>query len=177
MKNVIVIFLIFALILASSCKNQEPNEKIQSPLPVHEAGEKTKTLGINIEPDQGSYIFNSHDESSGVVLKSITVNKGICDKKYHYPDLPVFKMGDPCLVISGQIQNMHTENSHIAMYARGYDEAGEQVAWTLDAAHITGQIGIYLEYEETGEFTLHLNPAENISKIGIYTSNYAFPPP
>ena len=63
------------------------------------------------------------------------------------------------------------------MYAEGYDEAGKQIAWTLDADHIAGQIGLYLGYGETGEFTLHLNLSDGIRTIRIYANNYNVAPP
>ena len=63
------------------------------------------------------------------------------------------------------------------MSATGYDKAGEMVAWTLDAAHIAGAIGLHLEYEETGEFILHLSISESISTIRIYADNYSVTPP
>jgi hypothetical protein len=134
---------------------------------------------ITIQPEPGSYLRNAFDEPSGVILKDIQIKTDVCDKEYFSPWYPshTVKKGDPCLVVSGHIQNMHEENSEIAMYAEGYDISGEQVAWTLDAAHIAGQIGLHLEYEETGEFTLHLNLSENTSTIRIYANNYSAVPP
>ncbi len=134
---------------------------------------------INIQPEPDSYLHNAFDEPSGVILKGVQVEADICDKEYFSPWYPsrTVKKGDPCLVVSGHIQNMHRENSEIAMYAEGYDTSGEQVAWTLDADHISGQIGLHLEYEETGEFTLHLNLSENTSTIRIYANNYSVTPP
>ena len=132
---------------------------------------------IKVEPALGNYLCNAFDESSPVILKDVMVGSSVCDRKYTRPPLPIVNVGDPCLVVSGQIQNMHQENSEIAMYAEGYNASGEQVAWTLDAAHIVGQIGLHLEYEETGEFTLHLNLSENTSTIQIYANNYSDTPP
>jgi len=133
---------------------------------------------IKVEPSPGSYL-SSGDELSGVILKDVQIRVDACDKEYFSPWYPshTVKKGDPCLVVSGHIQNMHQENSEIAMYAEGYDKSGEQVAWTLDAAHIAGQIGLHLEYEETGEFTLHLNLSESTSTIRIYANNYSVTPP
>ena len=86
-------------------------------------------------------------------------------------------IGDPILIVSGSIQNNHQENKEIMMYADGYDKAGKQVAWTLDASSIAGQIGLHLETGETGTFTLHLNFAENIKSIRIFGNNYSQIPP
>lgn len=174
MKTTILILLVGVLLLAGACRSTINGEETQSAVP-----DSTTGAEIKVEPMPGSYLSNSHNESSGVVLKDVQIKTDICDKEYFSPWYPshTVKRGDPCLVVSGHIQNMHEENSEIAMYAEGYDEAGEQVAWTLDAAHIAGQIGLHLEYEETGEFTLHLNLSEDIRTIRIFANNYSVTPP
>lgn len=63
------------------------------------------------------------------------------------------------------------------MWAGGYDKTGKQVAWTLDAAHLPGHIGLHLENDEVGQFTLHLNMADNIKSIRIFANNYPITPP
>jgi hypothetical protein len=138
-----------------------------------------EVTSITIQPEPGSYLRNALDEPSGVILKNVQIKTDVCDKEYFSPWYPshTVKRGEPCLVVSGHIQNMLEENSEIAMYAEGYDTSGKQVAWTLDADHISGQIGLHLEYEETAEFTLHLNVSENTSTIRIYANNYSVTPP
>lgn len=174
MKTTILILLVTVLLLAGACKSTENKEGTQSAIP-----DSTTGAEIKVEPAPGSYLRNAFDEPSGVILKDVQIKSGICDEEYFSPWYPshVVKKGDPCLVVSGHIQNMHEENSEIAMYAEGYNKAGEQVAWTLDAAHIAGQIGLHLEYEETGEFTLHLNLSEDIRTIQIFANNYSVTPP
>jgi hypothetical protein len=134
---------------------------------------------ISVSPSPGAYLTNSESVSSGVLLLDVQVNPGISGKQYISPWYPAHKVnaGDSVLVVSGSIQNKHRENKEIAMYAEGYDAAGKQVAWTLDAAHIAGQIGLHLEKEAAGRFTLHLNPAENIRSIRILANNYSITPP
>jgi len=63
------------------------------------------------------------------------------------------------------------------MFANGYDGEGEQVAWPLDNAHISSQILLIIENGETGEFTIHLNTAENIKTIRIFANSYNISPP
>jgi len=174
MKTTILILLVAILVLAGACKSTRNVEETQSAVP-----DSTTGAEIKVEPMPGSYLRNSQDESSGVILKDVQIKASICEKEYFSPRYPshTVKEGDPCLVVSGHIQNRHEENSEIAMYAEGYDEAGEQVAWTLDAAHIAGQIGLHLEYKETGEFTLHLNSSEDIRTIRIFANNYSVTPP
>ena len=137
-----------------------------------------EVLEITVTPAPGSYLTNSQNISSQVLLKNIQVTKEVSDKPYALPwssALP--KAGEPILVVSGSVQNKLKENDEIDMWAEGYDETGKQVAWTLDAAHLPGHIGLHLENEETGQFTLHLNMADNIKSIRIFANNYSMTPP
>ncbi len=144
------------------------------------------TLEIAVTPSPGNYLTNSQNVSSEVLLKDIQVSYGVSDRQYGYPYFyagesvwyqHAVNIGEPILIVSGNIQNNHKENKEIAMYAEGYDETGKQVAWTLDAAHIAGQIGLHLETEETGEFTLHLNFSKETKTIRIFANNYTVTPP
>jgi hypothetical protein len=136
-------------------------------------------IKVTLTPATGAYLFNSQNESSEVLLKSVAIEKSVSDKQYFSPWYPLHTVneGESIFVVSGSIQNNHQENKEIAMYAEGYDETGKQVAWTLDAAHIAGQIGLHLETGATGEFTLHLNSTQNIKSIRIFASNYPRTPP
>jgi hypothetical protein len=141
--------------------------------------QQDELLEITVTPAPGAFLTNSDEASSEVLLKDIQINKSVSDKQYISPWFPGNKVnvGEFILVVSGSIQNQHKENKEIAMYAEGFDESGHLVAWTLDAAHIMGQIGMHLENGETGEFTLHLNFSEKTESIRIYGSNYPFTPP
>ena len=134
---------------------------------------------ISILPPVGSYITNSQNVSSEVLLKDVQVNKVISNKQYISPWYPpgTVSVGESILIVSGSIQNKHQENKEIAMYAEGYDDNGKQVSWTLDATHIIGQIGLHLENEEVSQFILHLNMVENIRSIRIFANNYSVTPP
>ena len=174
MKTAIWVLFIVSLVLAGACTSTSNRGEIQSVVPGSTTGAE-----IKVQPALGSYLHNAFNESSEVILKDVQIKTGICEKEYFSPLYPshTVKRGDPCMLVSGHIQNKHEENSEIAMYAEGYDEAGELVAWTLDAAHIPGQIGLHLKYEESGAFTLHLNLSENIKTIRIYANNYNLTPP
>jgi hypothetical protein len=132
---------------------------------------------IAIQPPPGSYLGSPDDELSKIVLNDVQFRREVCDKDYSSPWFPSVKKGEPCLVVRGHIQNQDKEKFHIGMTALGYDEAGEAVSGTLDAAHISGAIGLYLEYEETGEFTMHLNLSDNISTIRIFAQGASVPLP
>jgi hypothetical protein len=174
MKTTILIFLVAVLVLAGACKSTENEEGTQAGTP-----DSTPGAEIKVEPAPGSYLSNSHDDLSGVILKDVQIKTDTCDKEYFSLwSLPhTVKIGDPCLVFRGHIQNQDKDKFEIAMYAEGYNETGEQVVWTLDTAHIAGQIGLHLEYKETDEFTLHLNLSEDISTLRIYANNYSVTPP
>jgi hypothetical protein len=133
---------------------------------------------IEVSPAAGNYLRDTHDEPLEVFLIDVQVERIISDRYYFSPWYPGHvHVGEPILVVNGTIRNEHPANTWISMFADGYDGEGEQVAWTLDAAHIAGQILRYLDNGETGEFTIHLNPAENIETIRIFADSYNVPPP
>ena len=136
-------------------------------------------IKVTLTPATGAYLFNSQNESSEVLLKSVAIEKSVSDKQYFSPWYPLHTVnaGESVLVVSGTVQNNHPTNKEIMMYAEGYDVTGKQIAWTHDASSIVGQIGFRLESEETGMFTIHLNFDENIKSIRIYASNYNQIPP
>ena len=132
---------------------------------------------ITLAPSPGSYLLDSENEPSEVLLQTVQMNKGISDKQYNSVNLnhPI-NVGKDILEINGTIQNNDQINKYITLYAEGYDTKGKQAVWTLDA-YIQGYIVIHLETGETSEFTLHLNFTENVKSIRIYASNYGVPPP
>lgn len=143
------------------------------------------TIEIAISTSPGNYLTNSQNVSSEVLLKDIKIETSVSDRQYGYPYFyagesswyqhPV-KIGELILTVSGNIQNNHAQNKEIAMYAEGYDATGKQVVWTLDSAHIAGQIRLHLENGEEGKFTLHLNYSEDIKALHIFANNYPMTP-
>ena len=118
---------------------------------------------------------NKQEVSSEGFLRGFQVDEGVSDEQYWYPS-HIVNVGDPILIVSGTIQNKHKENTWIDMWAEGYDKSGEQVAWTLDDAHLSGHILLNLETDEKGEFTIHLNYSEDVF-VRFYANNYPVPPP
>jgi hypothetical protein len=138
-----------------------------------------EVFAITLMSAPGSYISDSQNQSSQVLLQSITIENGTSEKQY-LPGLYVkttVNAGEKVMVIKGSIKNTHPDNKEITMYAIGYDVTGKEVAGTIDAAHIAGQIGMHLENGETGDFTLHLSYAENIKVIRIFADTFLIPPP
>jgi hypothetical protein len=134
---------------------------------------------IILTTSPGSYLFNSQNESSGVLLQTVKMEKSVSDKYFGsiHPEIDSVNTGDPILIVSGTVQNNHPANTWINMYAIGYDAAGKQVALTLDASNLVGLILLNLKSGETGTFTLHLNYTENVKSIRIFASNYDQVPP
>ena len=132
---------------------------------------------IMLAPSPGSYLFDSENEPSDVLLQTVQIEKSISNEGIVSTGLAItINSGDPIWVLSGNIQNNHPTKQEIDMYADGYDTKGKQVAWTFDA-HIVGQREIQLENGETGAYILTLNFAENIKSIRIFASNHSIPPP
>jgi len=153
MRNALVILLATALAATGACRS---------------AGMPDATTEIRVEPtvEQNLYSF------SRVVLKDVAVSPGVLDKRY-----PGLNIGDPCLIVQGSVRNMDIDNPHVAMFAYGYNRVGERVAETLDAEGVMGQIKLYLQYGETGSFTLHLNANDEIETVRIFSFTYDGPPP
>jgi len=136
--------------------------------------------GLVVSPSVGTYLTNSKDRSSELLLLVIQFDQVGSHREYRYrdsEDRQTIKLGDPILVISGSLQNRHRAYRKITMYAQGYDAAGEQVSWTLDAAHLPGEIGLDVEPGHIAEFTLHLNLADDIESIHIFASTSPILPP
>jgi len=135
---------------------------------------------LKVDPRPNNYLFNSLNQSSQVLLKTIQVNTNVKSSQQYMPPWSIptkINIGDRIVEVRGTILNNHPQNKEIAMYAQGFDKEGNQVSWTLDAAHIIGQIGLHLEKDEVGKFTLHLNYTDNLRVIRIFANNYAQDPP
>jgi hypothetical protein len=132
---------------------------------------------VSVEPKPG-HIISNNEKETGVILGNVRIESGVCDRDYYSSKLDsLFQKGSSCLIVSGNITNLDMERFEIALWASGYDEAEELVSYTLDAAHIPGQIGLHLETNETGRFVLHMNPDEDLKLIRIYGAAYRVTPP
>ncbi|MBN2239100.1 MAG: hypothetical protein JW712_04950 [Dehalococcoidales bacterium] len=133
--------------------------------------------GITVLPEPG-HVLSNDENQTGVILGNVSVEQGVCDRDYYlsHVESPLQK-GDPCLIVTGNVTNLDMDNFEIALWAHGFNEAGEQVSYTLDAAHIPGQIGMHLERNESVTFILHLNPDENLKVVRIFGAAYPVTPP
>jgi len=133
---------------------------------------------ISVSPAPGSYLPASEDKSSQVLLEDVQILQSTSERRYFSPWYPerIVYPGEPVVVVTGSVRNEYRESEEVVIYALGYDAKGRQVAWTLDSAYIYGQTALHLEYGEAGQFTLHLNVAENLACIRIFAGNYSAPP-
>jgi len=155
MRRITLVLAAVALLCTGGCLRAE------APAPVTE-------LEARVEPAPGSYLQNMHGTVSGVALLDVTVTRVVCDPDWHDVDA-----GDPCLVVSGHIRNEDSEKTLVSMFARGYDAAGEQVAWTLDSrGRIPGLVELHVDYGETREFVIHLNAPDGVQTIRVYSTSY-----
>ena len=149
MKNTLAILLIAAIASAGACQAaDEPDAAVE--------------MRVEPELEQNLYSF------SRVVLINVTVSPGVLEHQY-----PGASIGQKCLIVRGDVRNMDTDNSTLAIFAYGYNRAGEQVAGTLDAEGVPGQVTVHLEYGQTGQFTLHLNASDEIETVRIFAFTHA----
>ena len=138
---------------------------------------QTGEVEIAVIPGPGSVLTTSNGELSKVLLENIQIERTVSDKQYDQliPNRTI-KPGDPILLVTLSIQNMHLGYKIVGISAVGYDASGVQVAQTLDDV-LHAMVWTQLEYQEIGEITLHLNFSKNIKLIKIFGNNYQYPVP
>jgi hypothetical protein len=134
-------------------------------------------LKIVIEPSPGTILTTSNGEPSKILLKNVQIEQTVSDRQFDQliPNQTI-KPGDPILLVTLSIQNMHPAYKIIGVSAIGYDVSGAQVARTLDDA-LHGMAWTQLEYQEIGEITVHLNFSKNTKLIKIFGNNYQYAVP
>ena len=114
-------------------------------------------------------------------MLSAAVREGVLDTDYsdNLRGGRLYKKGESCWLVTGQVQSELEENKYMTMIARGYDANGQEVIHTLDHGPIMGVISIYLPAKGFGGFIIHLNPASQVSKIVLSPSTelYDIAPP
>jgi len=166
----LALMTILAAILASSLMGC--TQKEAKPL--------TGITGITIQPEPGQYLVYDNEESAGFILSSVTSKSDVCDRDYIDPkDHATVRKGEPCLIITGQVESEFSQDKYMTLSARGYDAGENEVTYVLDAGPIWGVISIFIPSKGTGEFTLHLKAAPGIVKIELMPSPelYDEPPP
>ncbi len=122
-------------------------------------------VSIRVEPSPEGNLY----AFARVVLVDVTLGPGTYIRRHAGGTSTI-----PCVVVEGQVRNMDMDHDRVALFAYGYDLAGQRVAETLDAdGEIAGQIVLQLEHGETGHFTLHLTECEETEVIRIFAFTYA----
>jgi len=148
LKSIIVILLAAALVLAGGCRSTTAPDVAS---------------GIRVEPALEENLYSY----SRVVLEEVTISPGVIDQQYPGADI-----GQPALIVTVVVRNMDPDNFRVAMFAYGYNCAGERVAGTLDAEGVSGQITLVLKHGEAGPFTLHLDTHEEVESVRIFAFTY-----
>ncbi|HEX7475123.1 MAG TPA: hypothetical protein VF318_04085, partial [Dehalococcoidales bacterium] len=131
---------------------------------------------IAIQPGPGQTL------SSGTVLRSVAVRSAILDKDYvdtFNQKQSIVKKGEPCWLVTGQMESQLDADKYMTMYATGFDNNGQEVARILDCGPICGVISVFLPAKGFGGFILHLNAAPEVSNIELFPSKDLsdIPPP
>jgi hypothetical protein len=154
MKTFLLLVCLGISIISSGCKT--PLET--SSIPIEQAP-------IIVEPCVD-------DPEGDIHIESVTVMKGILDKDCIHAPTP-YKSGDSCFLISGQIRNSSSVGYWVAHHAQGYDDEGNEVAFTLDAGPIIGVAQIFIAPGNTEKFTLHLNWSEKAASFTVQSQKSA----
>lgn len=165
--GLLVVFLIvsIAIINTTGCRINTP---IVTSLPE-----------IRTQPEIGQYLFYDDQTLAGVLLESVDIGMGICDKDYIDIRNGTVKKGEACLLITGVVESQLGQDKYMSVTAIGYDSKGNEVTYTLDAGPIWGVISLFLEARSRTEFVLHLKAASDIALVELKTSRelYDLPPP
>jgi hypothetical protein len=137
--------------------------------------------GVTLQPEKGEFLYYNSQFSAGTILGSVNARTGILDEDS--VDIQnqgkIIKKGEPCLIVSGQIESQLNQDKYMTMVARGYDADGQEVAHVLDHGPIQGMISIFLPAKGFGGFIIHLNAAPEVVRINLIPSPelYDIPPP
>jgi len=154
------------------------------PCKIEVTGSTTSNNGgmtsITVQPEPGQYLVYDNQESAGVTLKAVTIKSDVCDRDYM--DLQghaTVRKGEPCLLVTGQVESQLDHDKYMTLSARGYNVNGEEITYVLDAGPIWGVISIFVPAKGINEFGLHLKTAPDIVKIELMPSPelYDIPPP
>jgi len=140
----------------------------------------TGITSITIQPEAGQYLVYDNEESAGFILNSVTSKSDVCDRDYtDLQDHATVRKGEPCLLVTGQVESQLDQDKYMTLSARGYDFNGEEVSYVLDAGPIWGVISIFIPAKGIDEFVLHLKAVPDIVKIELMPSAelYDEPPP
>jgi hypothetical protein len=149
--------------------NVTPSPSNVTPSPSNTTPYPTDILVI-VEP-------TADDPESKIVIDNITTVASTLDRDYFDLRAGAHKAGEPCFLLSCIIANGYNENYWVDYYARGYDSAGNQVSYTLEAGPTAGVDMVYIYGGSAEYITLHLNWADNVTNITLGGQMSSIMPP
>jgi hypothetical protein len=125
---------------------------------------------INVEPASGKYL------TSGILIENTSVIKDVLYRDAENGWRPErYHTGDPCYIVSGTMINDTDTDWQVSFHAEGYDSNGNIIARTLDVepGPLAGIIALTIPAHTTNNFTIHINWAENLTRIIISGHTYS----
>ena len=167
MKRIIVACVSF-LLATVACTRAPTITTSYSPTPTQSLSE------ISVSPAPGNFLLSFDNVSSAVLLEDIALSTDYAKDDIFTPWYKV-EAGDPILLVSGRVRNMHRTNQYVMLQGKGYDESRKQVAWTIER-FIYG-VAVDLKYDEVGTFSFRMNLTQNVKLIEVYGATMAVAPP
>jgi hypothetical protein len=113
--------------------------------------------------------FCQNDPEHKIVIDSVTITSGVLDREYYTPAAGQHFAGEPCFLISGNIENGYNEDCWVAYRIDGFDVSDSRVSTTLETGPLPGWGQVYLAAQSSMPFTLHLNWADNVRNFLVYS--------
>jgi hypothetical protein len=104
-----------------------------------------------------------NDPAGKIVIDNMTVVAGTLDRNYFTPDEGKHLAGEPCFLVSGNINNGYGEDCWIAYHIEGFDASGHWISSTLDTGPQPGWEQVYIAADSSMPFDLHLSWADDIA--------------
>ena len=79
---------------------------------------------VSIQPGAGDYLYRYNSSSPGILLRAVSVRTDTLDKDYDLLSGAVYKKGEQCLLVTGQIESQLDQYKYMTMFARGYNNSG-----------------------------------------------------
>ncbi len=117
-------------------------------------------IPVTVDPTTG-------DPEGKIIIDNITIATGILDRDFFTPAAGQHFTGEPCFLISVNINNGYSEDGWVTFHADGFDKSGHQVSFTLDTGPLPGAWQVYLAGYSSAEYTLHLSWADDVDRLTI----------
>ncbi|MGD1119415.1 MAG: hypothetical protein ABR886_08000 [Dehalococcoidales bacterium] len=115
------------------------------------------------------------DPEGAISFANVALSKGILDSDFMVvrTDAIPHEKGAPYFLVRGKITNTSTTRCWVAYHGYGYDSAGNEVSFTLDAGPIVGIAQIGIEPKSSEIFALHLSWSDNATSFTLHSQKSA----